>query len=419
MASSAASRSIRIVILLSMLPFGLLMSSSLSSAAPNPTSVTIAGSLQNVLGCPGDFQPDCATTHLTYDVTDDVWQGVWTIPAGSYDYKAALNDSWDENYGANATLNGADISFNLATSTPVKFYYDHKTHWVTSSENSVIATAAGDFQSEIGCSGDWQPDCLRSWLEDPDGDGIYTFETTAIPQGSYEAKVAINEAWDENYGQGGVAGGANIPFIVPSNGVTVRFSYDSVTHILSVTVGDVTPPETLIDANPPATTLSTSASFSFSGTDDITPPESLTFECSLDSATFESCTSPQNYAGLRFGGHTFAVRATDENNNVDASPAIYSWTILSPAQAIQGLIATVNAMPTLTWTGKVSLNTPLWMALKVLADGNVRNDVVACYDLNAFMLTVKVQVWIGHLTTAQAQTLIQSATDIKSALGCR
>ena len=65
------------------------------------------------------------------------------------------------------------------------------------------------------------------------------------------------------------------------------------------------------------------------------------------------------------------------------------------------------------------MNTPLWIALKVLTDGNVRNDVVACYDLSAFMLAVKVQVWIGHLTTAQAQALIQTASDIKSALGCR
>ena len=39
--------------------------------------------------------------------------------------------------------------------------------------------------------------------------------TTALPQGSYETKVAINEGWDENYGQGGVPGGPNIPFNVP------------------------------------------------------------------------------------------------------------------------------------------------------------------------------------------------------------
>jgi len=70
--------------------------------------VTIAGSLQSELGCPGDWQPDCAATHLTYDAADDVWQGSWALPAGSYEYKAALNDGWSENYGANATRNGAE-----------------------------------------------------------------------------------------------------------------------------------------------------------------------------------------------------------------------------------------------------------------------------------------------------------------------
>ena len=68
---------------------------------------------------------------------------------------------------------------NLGAGTSVKFYYDHKSHWVTDNQTSVIAVAPGSFQSELGCPGDWQPDCLRSWLQDPDGDGIYTFETTA------------------------------------------------------------------------------------------------------------------------------------------------------------------------------------------------------------------------------------------------
>ena len=54
--------------------------------------------------------------------------------------------------------------------------------------------APGSFQSELGCPGDWQPDCLRSWLQDPDGDGTYSFETTALPAGSYESKVAIDES---------------------------------------------------------------------------------------------------------------------------------------------------------------------------------------------------------------------------------
>jgi glycosidase len=202
----------------------------------NPTSVTITGSLQSELGCAGDWDPACAVTHLAYDGDDDVWQGVWNVPAGDWEYKAALNDSWDENYGANAQPGGANIALSLGADTDVKFYYDHKTHWVTDNQNSRIATAPGSYQSELGCSGDWQPDCLRSWLEDPDGDGIYTFSTNQIPAGDYEFKVAINEDWGENYGAGGTPGGDNIPFKVLSNGDIVSFSFDSASNIPNVSV---------------------------------------------------------------------------------------------------------------------------------------------------------------------------------------
>jgi hypothetical protein len=211
------------------------------AAGAAPASVTIAGSLQSELGCIGDWDPACATTHLTYDAADDVWQGTWSIPAGSYEYKAALNDSWTENYGLGGVSGGPNIPLGLGATTSVKFYYDDKSHWVTDNHNSVIATVPGSFQSELGCPGDWDPGCLRSWLQDPDGDGIYEFQTTAIPPGDFEAKVAINESWDENYGQGGIPNGANIPFSVLDAGTNVTFSYDSVTHVLTITVNMPTP----------------------------------------------------------------------------------------------------------------------------------------------------------------------------------
>src|SRR5690242_15853364 len=68
--------------------------SALASHTPDPSSVTIAGDLQSELGCGGDWDPGCATTHLTFDAGDDVWQGIWTVPAGSWQYKAALNNGW-------------------------------------------------------------------------------------------------------------------------------------------------------------------------------------------------------------------------------------------------------------------------------------------------------------------------------------
>src|SRR6185503_6074063 len=209
----------------------------LASHTANPTSVTSAGDLQSVLGGSGDWQPDCANTHLTFDAADDVWQGIFNLPAGSYQYKAPLNDNWNENYGLHAASIGDNIPLNLGANTSVKFYYDHKSHWVTDNQNSVIAVSPGSFQSELGCSGDWDPSCLRSWLQDIDGDGIYTFETTALPAGSYEGKVALNESWAENYGQGGVRDGANISFTVPANNAKVTFRYDSVSHVLTISAG--------------------------------------------------------------------------------------------------------------------------------------------------------------------------------------
>ena len=91
----------------------------------------------------------------------------------------------------------------------------------------MIATAPGDYQSELGCSGDWDPS-HRGQAQDPDGDGIGARGHAAA--GSYEAKAAINEGWDENYGAGGVLNGPNIPFTVTDE--PVKFSYNAATHIL-------------------------------------------------------------------------------------------------------------------------------------------------------------------------------------------
>ena len=53
-----------------LLPFSL--PTATASHTANPSSVTLAGSLQSELGCPGDWQPECSATHLNYDPQDDV-----------------------------------------------------------------------------------------------------------------------------------------------------------------------------------------------------------------------------------------------------------------------------------------------------------------------------------------------------------
>jgi pullulanase-type alpha-1,6-glucosidase len=223
-----------IVLLAGLLPTGAVVPVFASHTA-TPTSVTIAGNLQDDLGCPDEWQPECATTHLTFDTTDTVWQGAFAVPQGSWEYKAALNDAWTESYGLNA---GSDnIPLAVGDTAPTKFYYDHATHWITSNRNAVIATVAGSFQDSLGCPGEWQPDCLRSWLQDPDGNGTYAFVSDDIPPGSYEFKVALNEAWDVSYP------GSNVPFSVDTLGDTVTFTYAAATNAVSVDVEPTAPPD--------------------------------------------------------------------------------------------------------------------------------------------------------------------------------
>lgn len=211
-AIAAAGRALRLgAAALLALPLLLLVHPASAGAATQPVSVTIVGNLQSELGCPADWQPDCAATHLTYDSTDDVWQGTWVLPAGQWEYKVALDDSFDENYGANATFNGPNITLDLAVATTVKFYYDHKTHWITDSRDSVIAIAPGNFQSELGCSGDWDPSCLRSWLEDPDGNGTYQFSTDALPAGDYEARSRSTKPGTRATGLAAIPSGGTSP----------------------------------------------------------------------------------------------------------------------------------------------------------------------------------------------------------------
>ena len=96
---------------------------------PAVSSVTVAGNLQSEMGCcRADWNPACAATHLTFDTTDGQWHGTWTLPAGGYEWKVAINDALEPvNYGANG---GGD---NIALTVPAgggsyRFTWDQVTH---------------------------------------------------------------------------------------------------------------------------------------------------------------------------------------------------------------------------------------------------------------------------------------------------
>jgi hypothetical protein len=59
---------------------------------------------------------------------------------------------------------------------------------------------------------------------------------------------------------------------------------------------------------------------------ELSSNEEGTFECALDNAGFEVCSSPKELSGLADGSHTFQVRAIDLAGNVGAV-AQYTWVV--------------------------------------------------------------------------------------------
>ncbi len=98
-----------------------------------------------------------------------------------------------------------------------------------------LVNVPGSWQAVSGaCEGEWDPACEGSALTD-NGDGTYS-GTFTIPAGDYEAKVALDGSWTENYGVDGVADGDNYAFTVEADG-EVTFTWDSETKILTIETG--------------------------------------------------------------------------------------------------------------------------------------------------------------------------------------
>ncbi len=96
---------------------------------------------------------------------------------------------------------------------------------------------------------------------------------------------------------------------------------------------DTAPPTITLTSHPPTATMSRSATFTFTGRDNVTPPANLRFECKLDNDPFRLCTSPVRYSNLALGTHTFKVRVRDQAGNVTIAPVTFTWSIVEPPSA--------------------------------------------------------------------------------------
>lgn len=85
---------------------------------------------------------------------------------------------------------------------------------------------------------------------------------------------------------------------------------------------DTIAPDTTITMAPPAADNSASVKFMFTSNE-----MNVTFDCAIDGGAYAACTSGKQFGPFTDGAHAFAVRAHDRAGNVDASPAIHTWSI--------------------------------------------------------------------------------------------
>jgi len=210
-------------------------------------------------------------------------------------------------------------------------------HWTTNgSGNPVICDGAGGSPTHTGTACQFATfDNLQtravfvddtaptmSSLSGPsqlvNGPASFTFSANADPTfRAFECRVAGVHEW-----QTCSSGHTENP---PNGTYTLEVrAYDwsnnrSATLTKTWTVDKVAP-DTAITGGPSGTVATNNAQFTFSSN------EPGTFTCSLDGSS-TSCASPQSYAGLPDGPHTFTVAARDIAGNVDPSPATRTWTV--------------------------------------------------------------------------------------------
>lgn len=158
-----------------------------------------------------------------------------TLLAGTYQYKAVENDSWDY-----PIPGGPNQEFTLGADGDVTWFVNYGANVGASDGDEYIFDSthppivAGDMQSELGGS-DWdQTDTVNTVMTDINFDDVWEFTAVIAPAGNYQCKVVLNNNWDQNTAPGG-----NYTFY--SDGINpVTFTYDMSNNVTTISTQVVT-----------------------------------------------------------------------------------------------------------------------------------------------------------------------------------
>ena len=156
-------------------------------------------------------------------------------PGRVLEYKAALNDAWDENYGLHAVAGGANIAAHLAGRHREVLLRPQDA--LGRRTTSLVGDRGRARQLPVRAR---LPRRLGARLPAVVAAGprrrrhLHVRDDGASRPAATRPRSRSTRAWDENYGAGRRPGRRNIAFTVPADNAKVTFSYDAATHVLTI-----------------------------------------------------------------------------------------------------------------------------------------------------------------------------------------
>ncbi len=145
--------------------------------------IVLCGDLQTLGGAAAKWAPSDMATKMTAGDHGFYTFTIKNMPAGTYNYKIAINGSWAENYGLNGIADGANVSLTLDKPETVTFYYNDKTHRIADSHNYKMLNAS-ELPRLSGIAGVTDGTMYDLMLS-----GLYQTEAK-VAAGNYTAKVS-------------------------------------------------------------------------------------------------------------------------------------------------------------------------------------------------------------------------------------
>lgn len=192
--------------------------------------VVLPGTIQGVLGG-GNWNPADNITQMEH-LGDGVFQFITFLPKGSYEYKVAINGSWEENYGLRGERNGPNIPLVIPEDNyQVRFLFDYKDKSIKDSVTGGIKPFR--IPKKVSIIGLDRDEVLMQEVE-----GSFFKLTCILPAGSYAYRVQYDDSENFIFGKKGEVKGESIKLSVEeetevtfihnlSNGVT----YDTINYL--------------------------------------------------------------------------------------------------------------------------------------------------------------------------------------------